>query len=695
MLNPLDINKRKHEVERAISPQNLSMAERSARKGSISKMEECFKYWNSFSVDETLSLHHTLDIVKECLSHNNDDYVKDKISFILENNLIPKLHKKESLLELNTFSIDCGLPNLKLLSKCNEMITYDRILRNQNTLENGIEVTSYRDLEECVMDICNAYNNSGLSMKEKYALSVESSLYTKYLLSNIIMVNESDEDIIDLVDLFFALNCNEQFEYNKINPISLNEDINSFSYSVVNGMMSGMYINGGWTVDQMISRLPHGELKKYEKANKLHPLDVIDLEMSKSISAYTNNESTNSDRSEFIKKKIDGRKYNCIAFYENASLSKLSILYKKGENLVIVPIYSKFGESQPLIIERGVPRNLYEETDNLIYLDEKKLMKKLEKKVKSIDFKNIKTLNELKKKIDNMCTKFFTKKDTSVLDEVPGVFTCVRASCIAGAFAVHPMFGAVAFMTNKFMKMHFERKQKDKVLKQYDAEIKKIESKIEKCKSDKTKENYKKYLKELKDNRSTLEEYYDQFFTDDELYDNFDESTEVLNELSLTNSLKLAKEKFKKNFVKMSDKEKKLSTQMDNAYDRFVYQVEKNLSNKNREAVIKGSLIPSFSAMLKLAMAAATVSFISPALAGITVMGGIAASKNATRKERKYILDEIDIQLNIVEKKLQLAENNNDMKAYEQLLRLKRQLESEKNRIIYKRKRSIVATKYN
>ena len=441
--------------------------------------------------------------------------------------------------------------------------------------------------------------------------------------------------------------------------------------------------------------MPHGELKKYEKANKLHPLDVIDLEMSKSISAYTNNESGDSYRSEFIKKKIDGRNYNCIAFYENASLSKLSILYKKGENLVIVPIYSKFGESQPLIVERGVARNLYEETDNLIYLDEKKLMKKLEKKVKSIDFKNIKTLNDLKKKIDNMCTKFFTKKDTSILDEVPGVFTCVRASCIAGAFAVHPMFGAVAFMTNKFMKMHFERKQKDKVLKQYDAEIKKVESKIEKCKSDKTKENYKKYLKELKDNRSTLEEYYDQFFTDDELYDNFDESTEVLNELSLTNSLKLAKEKFKKNFVKMSDKEKKLSTQMDNAYDRFVYQVEKNLSNKNREAVIKGSLIPSFSAMLKLAMAAATVSFISPALAGITVMGGIAASKNATRKERKYILDEIDIQLEIVEKKLQLAENNNDMKAYEQLLRLKRQLESEKNRIIYKRKRSIVATKYN
>lgn len=703
MIDILNVNKRKYNEEVNSYPHNLSLLERSARCGNISNMEECLKLWNCFYSNETLSLNHTLDIVKECLSHNNEEYIRNKISFIIENNLIPQIYKKDSYMSINKFSLDCGLPNLSIMSKCNEMITYDRILKNQSILESNLDVLSYDDIEECVMDICEIYNNSSLSSKEKYALSIENSLYTKNILSNKIIISESNEDIINLVDLFFALNCNDQFEYDEINPICVvnEDDINSFSYSVVNGMMSGMYINGGWTIDQMISRLPHGELKKYEKANKLHSLDVIDLEMSKSINAYINNESYNSYRNEFVKKKIDEKTYNCIAFYENSNLTKLSILYKKGENLVIVPIYSKFGQSQPVIIERGVAGNLYEETNNLIYLDEKKLMKKIKKDIKSIDFKKIKSLNELKKKIDAMCTKFFTKKDTSILDEVPGVFTCVRGSCIAGAFALHPMFGAVTYMTNKFMKIHFERKQRDKVLKKYNDEIKKVESKISKCKSEKTKKNYEKYLKELKENKSTLEEYYEKFFNDDELYNNddddfsFDESAEVLNELSVVNTLKLGKEKFKKSFVKMSDKEKRLSSQMDNAYDRFVYQVEKNLSNRNREAVIKGSLIPSFSAMMKLAITAGTVAFISPTLSVITVMGGIAASKNATMKERKYILNEIDIQLDIVEKKLQLAENNNDMKTYEQLLRLKRQLESEKNRIIYKRKRSIVATKYN
>ena len=35
------------------------------------------------------------------------------------------------------------------------------------------------------------------------------------------------------------------------------------------------------------------------------------------------------------------------------------------------------------------------------------------------------------------------------------------------------------------------------------------------------------------------------------------------------------------------------------------------------------------------------------------------------------------------------------MKAYEQLLRIQRQLESERNRIVYKKRRPVVATKYN
>ena len=100
--------------------------------------------------------------------------------------------------------------------------------------------------------------------------------------------------------------------------------------------------------------------------------------------------------------------------------------------------------------------------------------------------------------------------------------------------------------------------------------------------------------------------------------------------------------------------------------------------------------------MIKLVTASAAMGMlINPVLGAITALGGLAASKRATQNERKYILSEIDIELKVIEKKLQLAESNNDMKAYEQLLRIQRQLESERNRIVYKKRRPVVATKYN
>ena len=182
---------------------------------------------------------------------------------------------------------------------------------------------------------------------------------------------------------------------------------------------------------------------------------------------------------------------------------------------------------------------------------------------------------------------------------------------------------------------------------------------------------------------------------DDVYYVNEEEQV-VLNELEMGNRLKLAQQRLKKEMQKVSDKDKMISNQLDHAYDRFVYQIEKQMSNKNREAVIKGSLIPSLSSLIKLGTTSSLIAFfVNPLCAAITAFAGLAASKHATEKERKYILEEIDIQLEIIEKKLQLAESNNDMKAYEQLIRIQRQLQSERNRIVYKKRRSVVATKYN
>ena len=70
----------------------------------------------------------------------------------------------------------------------------------------------------------------------------------------------------------------------------------------------------------------------------------------------------------------------------------------------------------------------------------------------------------------------------------------------------------------------------------------------------------------------------------------------------------------------------------------------------------------------------------------IGAIAGIALSAKANARERQLVLDDIEVHLRIVEKKIQQAEMNNDDKALEQLLKLERTLTREKQRIKYRMK---------
>lgn len=168
-----------------------------------------------------------------------------------------------------------------------------------------------------------------------------------------------------------------------------------------------------------------------------------------------------------------------------------------------------------------------------------------------------------------------------------------------------------------------------------------------------------------------------------EFFDMVDNRDILLNEAGYVTKIKMMRNNLVKNATKLSDKEKELSKKMDNSLYRMQEKIEKELVSKNRESVIKGSILPSFSTTLKLAMTSGVVSIVNPALGLITLMGGLATSKAATKKERKYILDEIELELKLVEKKIQLAESNNDMKALEQLMRIEQRLKKEHSRIFY------------
>ena len=72
-----------------------------------------------------------------------------------------------------------------------------------------------------------------------------------------------------------------------------------------------------------------------------------------------------------------------------------------------------------------------------------------------------------------------------------------------------------------------------------------------------------------------------------------------------------------------------------------------------------------------------------PVLAIISILAFIICSKKFKNKERMMVLDEIDIELQMVDKYLELAERKEDLVAYKQLITIKRSLERDKQRIQY------------
>ena len=117
----------------------------------------------------------------------------------------------------------------------------------------------------------------------------------------------------------------------------------------------------------------------------------------------------------------------------------------------------------------------------------------------------------------------------------------------------------------------------------------------------------------------------------------------------------------------------------------LVKGMKDSMVSDRREAIIKGSIIPSFSRCLKNGAALAILGIASgnivvPVIAAI---GGLAMSKKLTKKERLLLLDEIETELEVVDKEIQMADSNNQINKYRALLQYKKELQRQYQRIRY------------
>ena len=150
-------------------------------------------------------------------------------------------------------------------------------------------------------------------------------------------------------------------------------------------------------------------------------------------------------------------------------------------------------------------------------------------------------------------------------------------------------------------------------------------------------------------------------------------------------SIQLYLQGLKAKMKDMSAKEKEISRNLDNNFRRLVKGMKDALISDRREAIIKGSVIPSFSKCIKIAIGLAGLGLITgnPTVPLLTAIGGFAVSKRLTHKERILLLDEIETELEVLEKEISMAESKNQIKKYRALLKYKKDLQRQYQRIRY------------
>lgn len=160
-------------------------------------------------------------------------------------------------------------------------------------------------------------------------------------------------------------------------------------------------------------------------------------------------------------------------------------------------------------------------------------------------------------------------------------------------------------------------------------------------------------------------------------------NSQPLNE-NVINTLQLAWQDFKGKVKKLSAKEQEMSRDMDMNFNNFVRSMKNSLSGNRREAIIRDQLCPSLSKMIKIGIPVAATAIINPIIPAISALSWMVLSKVATDKEVAFILDEFDIELKVLDREIQKAEQGGSPEKYRKLLTIQKKLMREKQKIQYK-----------
>lgn len=149
------------------------------------------------------------------------------------------------------------------------------------------------------------------------------------------------------------------------------------------------------------------------------------------------------------------------------------------------------------------------------------------------------------------------------------------------------------------------------------------------------------------------------------------------------NDAKLALKGLQAKGKDLSSKEQEASRDLDMEFNHLLKCVKSLYTTDHREEIITGEVNVSISKILKIAIALAGAGVASgtiavPAIGAVTLF---ALSKHASKKEKQAVLDQIDVELQVLDREISRAESSGSAKKYRQLLMIQKNLQRKRQQI--------------
>ena len=810
----MSVTKGTHVAMKALERQRrLSTDSPTLRRNSKFTVSEAMTRIRPLSTTKVVQedCNFAFDILEQC-----DQVSKSKgrdIARFIANNVILGL-TEDADIDLNQYDITDENKkviesSLKEAAICNRILNNQTILEHRFNIDNVVRSNRY-NLKKIISEMCELIDTYNVPTDYKYNIALENILFS--LVKNGEEI-PSDTEFVSTVTEYFLMR-----------DMIIGDAAYSDYKTVLEGCQDIFDISNPSTVIEAVLNTKPDYFKNISSTvlSKANDSYIREFILPKAMNIHTEADAADyiDDIHSYLETSSDmddeARLYYSVSNIPNYTPVSKDFVTIKRKEMFDDDRFNSLANGECIMSDIQAVTEKDPDPDHIFNLETYKDLFREETYATSDDVKDL--IDKFKAEQDKSPSKFkqflirlHTKSPESIIDELPDIFSFIRAGillCIAASSPIGPIVASITGFVSWLFSKKINDKEATRLLNTIRAEKKKVKDKIDKASSDKKKKELEEYLDCLKNCEQKTEAYLDKISDDDHSdpdgddgdWDDFDfedesavsiishvmeaavyrieslttyspihsslnkmieegakynflndmgdliressiltddyihaldevrsnsdsvmirtainreiekcnEATEkitgirsivsmgianeeliniqeeVITEKFSLNTVKLALQNAKAKIKDLSTKEKSMWQSVDAVGSGLVKSIEKAMTSDRREAIIKGSIIPSFSKCIKGAITLAGVGIIfGPMNALIAAVGGLAVSKALNARERKLLFDEIDTELKVVEKEIELAQNDGDMKKYRFLLNYQKKLTREYQRIRY------------